>query len=477
MRYVVIGGGISGLAAAQGILSAEPQAQVQVLEASDRVGGKLRGELVAGRMVDVGAEAVLARRREGVDLIEKVGLASELVHPTGASAQIWSRGQLHPVPRRTMMGVPADPGDLAGLLTQEEVQRASAEVLPTPPHDDVSVAQLIGDSLGPAVAERLVEPLLGGVYAGHASLLSAAATIPVLFEAARQGTSLLETVSQMVPGTATYTAGGRKPVFAAVTGGMHRLPAVLAERLIALGAQIETGTIVRELRRAGEGFEIVTGPRPDPTTYSADRVVLAVPAAAAARLLGHLSPSAATLLARIESASMAVITLALDAARIRELSLEGRSGVLVPPVEGGTLKASTFSASKWDWVREAGRGAGPEGEDLYYIRGSVGRHREEASLQVSDEELVQTCLRELGQILGAQIPTPVATHVQRWGGGLPQYGVGHLSLIAQVRTELAQIEGLVACGAAFDGVGIAPCISSAQRAVAELLDTGGTMAP
>ncbi|WP_338043797.1 FAD-dependent oxidoreductase [Ornithinimicrobium flavum] len=176
--YLVVGGGISGLAAAEEITRRDPAARVTLLEVADRVGGKLRGEPVAGRTLDVGAEAFLMRRPEASDLVGRAGLAGDLVHPSGAPAQVWSRGTVHPLPRRTLMGVPADPGSLRGLLTPAEVDRVRAELTPRLEAEDCDVASLVSDRLGAAVTERLVEPLLGGVYAGHARLLSARAALP-----------------------------------------------------------------------------------------------------------------------------------------------------------------------------------------------------------------------------------------------------------------------------------------------------------
>ena len=466
--YLVVGGGISGLAAAEEILRADGSAQVTVLEGSDRVGGKLRGERVAGRLLDVGAEAVLARRPEALDLIDRVGLAAEVVHPTGAPAQVWSRGRLHPLPRRTVMGVPADPAALAGILTDDEVARARAERTPALETDDTDVASLVVDRLGPAVAERLVEPLLGGVYAGHAALLSARAALPQLLSVARRGGSLLEAVSTMVP-KATDTPPTRPavPVFATVRGGLYRLPQALADLLRERGATIRTGVLARELHALpGGGYSVVTGPRPAPTTYQAERVVLALPPAPVARLLAGPAPEAARLLAAVETASMAVVTVALPTDRLGGLT---GSGFLVPPVEDTTIKAATFSATKWDWVRELGVGAGPRGQDVTFLRASIGRHREEATLQRPDHELIGLVLVDLALALGRDLPAPIDAHVQRWGGGLPQYFVGHLDRVATVRADVGRLPGLAVCGAAYDGLGIPACIASAERAVAEVL--------
>jgi protoporphyrinogen/coproporphyrinogen III oxidase len=464
--YLVLGAGISGLTAADDLLRADPSAQVTVLEGADRVGGKIRGAWVCGRQLDVGAEAVLFRRPEAVELVAKAGLGDDLVHPTGARAQIWSRGELHPVPARTVIGVPADVDAVAGLLTRQEVDRAREERVHVTAEQDVSVGELVGSRLGTAVVQRLVEPLLGGVYAGHAHLLSAAASLPALLRVAQAGEPLSSAVDRMLPAVPADGAP-RPPVFATVAGGLHRLPAALAERLTARGAQVVTGTLARELhRRPGGGWTVVAGPRPSPTAYHADRVVLALPPAPSARLLREVAPEAARLLSEVETASMAVLTLAY---RSDDLGPLDASGFLVPPVEGRVVKASTFSGAKWDWVDETGRGAGPDGADITFLRLSVGRHREEETLHVPDEELLRAGGAELAQALGRDLPAPVEHHVQRWGGGLPQYAVGHLARVAAVRQSVSEVPGLVTCGAVYDGVGIPACVRSAHLAVSELL--------
>ncbi len=425
---VVVGGGISGLAAAWELVRQHPDLRVTVLEAGSRVGGKLRGGRVGGVMVDLGAESVLARRPEAVELIRQVGLGDDLVHPATATASIWSRGRLHPMPARTLMGIPSDVQSLRGLLTDEEVERVRAEVATPGGDDDVAIGALVADRLGPAVVDRLLEPLLGGVYAGHAREISTAAALPALLQAHARGESLVATAATALPPAAPVGEPPR-PVFAGVKGGLHRLTDRLAEVLAASGVRIVTGVTVRELHRRPEGgFDLVTGPVPWPTAYRADAVVLAVPPAPAARLLREVSPDAATLLGEVETASMAVVTLAFRAQDLPPLT---GSGFLVPPVEGRPVKAATFSAAKWDWVREAGQGAGPAGEDLVLLRASAGRHREEAVLQRRDADLVDMVVAELSHILGAKLPAPVDGQVTRWGGGLPQYAVGHPARVAE----------------------------------------------
>jgi oxygen-dependent protoporphyrinogen oxidase len=157
-------------------------------------------------------------------------------------------------------------------------------------------------------------------------------------------------------------------------------------------------------------------------------------------------------------ASVVVVTLAFRVADVGALAETDASGFLVPPVEQRAIKAATFSFAKWAWVREAGAAEG-----LVHLRTSLGRHGEEASLQVPDEDLVAASLRDLAAATGV-VATPVDTHVQRWGGGLPQYAVGHLDRVARIRADVARVAGLAVCGAAYDGVGIPAVIGSAGRA-------------
>jgi protoporphyrinogen/coproporphyrinogen III oxidase len=443
-RVVVVGGGIAGLAAAHA-LAADPAYDVMVLEGSPVAGGKLRRAEVGGVVVDVGAEAMLNRRPEATSLAVELGL--DLVHPATRSSAIWTRGALRPMPR-SVMGVPADLDQLAasGVLSDEGMARVREEAnLPATLLDgDVSVAELIGSRLGPEVVDRLVEPLLGGVYAGHASLLSARAAMPQVVALLGRG-SLVDAAAAM-PTTSDV------PVFAGIPGGIGRLAEELAGRL-----DVRTDHTVRALRRTADGFVLTVGSTAEPLLVEADAVVLATPASPAARLLADLAPTATAALAEIEYASMAIVTLAF---RAEDLGLLPGSGFLVPPVDGRAIKASTFSFAKWDWVREAGDG-------MLLLRTSLGRHREEAALQVSDEELVALSLGDLGEAIGL-VARPVDTHVQRWGGGLPQYAVGHLDRVARIRADVARVPGLAVCGAAYDGIGIPAVIGSARRAAAEV---------
>ncbi len=469
-RVAVVGGGISGLAAAWRLATAGPDApRVTVLESADRVGGKLSLAEVGGLVVDIGAEAMLARRPEAIGLTREAGLADDLVHPATTAAGVVRDGRVLPLPPGTVMGIPTDPTRLAGLLTEDEIARVAEEpARPAPPlESDVDVASWVAGRVGRAVVDHLVEPLLGGVYAGHADRLSLQATVPQVWGLARQGGSLLQGLARFAPppppaGPATAPPPPA-PFFAGIRGGVARLPAALAEQLTARGVEIRTGTTVRELHRTAAGWRLVTGRADRPGSLEVDAVVLALPPSLAARLLGEACPAAASELAGVETASMAVVAMVVPRAVMDGVP---GSGVLVPPLEGRPVKAATFSSAKWGWVDQLD----PE---LVVVRASLGRLGEEAVLQRDDEDLITTSATDLSDLLGRPL-RPVAAQVARWGGSLPQYAVGHVDRVARIRAAVSGVAGLAVCGATFDGVGIPACVASADRAVAGLR-AGGRM--
>jgi len=462
-RIVIVGGGIAGLAAAHRLRDAG--AEVVVLEGSDRAGGKLRTEEIAGVRVDVGAEAMLNRRPEATDLAREAGLADALVHPATTSAQLWNRDRLVPLPR-TMMGVPGDVGALRQVLSRGGQLRAAIEPrLPATElgDADVSIGRLVEERFGREVVDRLVEPLLGGVYAGHAREISARAAVPQVVAMLARDRSLTHAAAQAL---GAADAPDPVPVFAGIRGGVGHLAETIAH---SLGDAIEYSATVRDLaRRPDGGWHVVVGDARSPRLVAADAVVLATPARATARLLSDVAPTAALELARIDYASMAIVTMAFRSADVPEVA---GSGFLVPPVDGHQIKAATYSFAKWGWVADAGAAAE---EPVKVLRCSIGRHREESALQADDAELVRIALADLAAATGLRA-VPVDTHVQRWGGALPQYAVGHLDRIAGVRADLEGIAGLAVCGAAYDGLGIPACIASADRAVAKVLGELGTM--
>ncbi len=451
-QVVVIGGGVAGLAAAHRLV--QRGARVTVLEASDRVGGKLLPGEIAGARVDFGAESMLARRPEAVALAREVGLADRLKPPATASASLWTRGALRPMPKGHVMGVPGTASALTGVLSEDGLRRIErdADLPRTEVGEDVAVGAYVAERLGREVVDRLVEPLLGGVYAGDAYRISMRSAVPQLFQAARTHDSLTEAVREIQAKAAAAQQTG--PVFMGIEGGVGRLPLAVAESVRARGGEIVTGAPVTELRREPSGrWRIVAGDR----VLHADAVVVAVPAPAAAGLLRAEAPTAAAELSAVEYASMALVTLAY---RRTGTALPEGSGFLVPPVDGRTIKASTFASQKWGWIAD-------ENPDLVVLRTSVGRYGETEILQRTDADLVDVSRHDLKAATGLDA-TPVETRVTRWDDGLPQYPVGHHARVTRIREHIAKLPGLAVCGAQYDGVGIPACIASAYAAVDQI---------
>jgi oxygen-dependent protoporphyrinogen oxidase len=461
-RIVVVGGGIAGLTAGwlmRGL------ARVTVIESAPWLGGKLRRSELGGLPVDEGAESFLTRAPEGLDLVAALGLSEELIRPATTAAGVWTRGRVRRLPPRTLLGIPADLPALADseVLSPWGTLRAAADLLwpPTPCRDDVAVGQLVARRLGREVVDRLVDPLLGGVYAGRAELLSLQATVPQLADAAAAGGSLVRAAGRALAAGAGSVGSGPvpepaspTPVFATLRGGLAVLAERLAAELRAAGAQLMVGRPVRELRRGPDGWTLVVGSTRSPERLDAERVVLALPAAPAARLLRPLSPAAAADLSAIDYASVAIVTLLYPPG-----SRPGPagSGFLVPAVDGRLIKAATFLSRKWPELSAPG----------LLVRCSVGRYGEVRDVQRDDADLVAGAARELADAAGLTAPV-VAGRVTRWGGALPQYLVGHPSRVLRLREAIARLPGLAVCGAAYDGVGVPACIRSARAAVAKV---------
>ena len=473
MRIAVVGGGIAGVAAAQALKTARPDVQVDLYEGSTQLGGKLLLGSVAGVSVDLGAESILNLRPEAVDLARASGLGDLIVHPEPVSAAIWTRGALRPMPP-TVMGIPSDMDRLekSGIMPDWAAFARSlgdsAAMAPQTHRDpteegDISVADFVRSRLGPdagqEIVDRLIEPLLGGVYAGHSDELSLQSSAPQI---AALGDDLIASATQHAIAQSPSGAG-RPPVFAGIVGGVGRLPTTVAE---SCGAVLHLNSTVREIERTESGWRLVVGPTIAAEHVEVDAVIVATPGPATARLIATAAPRAAYEIGGIDYASTAIITLALPTTGFAR-PLVG-SGFLVPPVDGKAVKAATFSTNKWGWLADA---AGP---DLTLVRCSIGRAGEATLLHRDDPELIAAALDDLREAVG---PTgePVDAHVQRWGGALPQYNVGHRARVDAVTADLATVPGLELCGAAYTGVGIPAVIANAQGAADRLIAGLGTI--
>jgi oxygen-dependent protoporphyrinogen oxidase len=451
VRIVVVGGGLTGLATAWHL---RDRAEVTLLERGDRVGGQVRTITLADAPLDVGADAFLARHPHAERLARAVGFGDDdLVAPATGQVNLWVRGRLRPLPTGTVMGVPTDPVAVAraGVLSPTGAARAALE--PAIPRravvGDRSVADLIGERFGREVVDTLVEPLLGGVYAGSTDRLSAAAALAPVWAASRRSRSL--TVGLRAHRAATADASG--PLFRTVRGGLTRLSDRLRDQL---GDRVRRATPAVTLRRTADGEAWEVGV-PDGAVI-ADRVVLAVPARVAAGLLASVTADAARELAMIRTASVATASLAY--ARGQDVRLPDASGVLVPRREGGLVKAVTFATRKWPHHAD---------REALLVRASVGRVDDDRALAYDDEEFARHVDAEVRAITG--LPRPAAAwFVQRWPEALPQYDVGHHQRVDRIR-HAAGIDapGVHVAGASLDGLGLAARAREAEQIADQLL--------
>jgi protoporphyrinogen/coproporphyrinogen III oxidase len=458
-RIAVVGAGVSGLAAAHRLRTRlGPGATITVLEQRDRTGGVLRTVDLAGVPYDVGAEAFLARRPEMAVLLAELGLRGEQVHPTAAKASLRADGRTAALPAATLLGVPTSAARLDGLLSAAGLAAVAAE--PTLPlrwerGADVALGGLLRERFGEELVDRLADPVLGGVYSGRVDALGLRATIPALAAALDDGApSLTAAADAATPAPPPARRDATPvPVFGALSGGYRVLLDALAAEA---DVHLRLGTTVRELRPHEAGWRLTLGPTTAPEVLDVDAVVLAIPAPAAARLLSEAAPSAARAAAEIELASSVVVALAYrgeDAA-----GLPPSSGALIATGEPLSAKAFTHSTNKWSHLS-------PDG--LVRLRASLGRFGEAAALQVDDAELVRRVRADLATLTGITAE-PVAVHVQRWGGGLPQYGVGHLDRVLAIEHGLPA--GLAVAGSALHGVGVPACIGTGRAAAERLVE-------
>ncbi len=436
----IVGGGISGLTAAYRLrCELGDGARITVYDPAEQLGGILRTITLGEHRIDIGAEAFITRRPEVLDLLEELGLADRRLDTTGARPLIYAGGSLHPLPPRTVNGIPASSSSVVGLVDDETVARIESE----PQRDmhwtvgaEPTVADLVSRRFGPQVVERLVDPLLGGVYAGSAATTGLRTAAPGIARALDEGAgSLLAAAQQALP---PISASG---IFGAIDGGY----AVLVEELWRRARAEHRQLAITGIARDGDGWTL-----PGDAT-SADRfdaVILAVQAPRAAAILDAVAPESAAAARAIPVASSVVVALELPA----DAQIPANSGVLVASGEALHTKAVTFSTSKW----------GLRGRNTQVVRLSYGRFGDTVARATSDEQLRHWAVVDLETVLGAPV-TPINSALARWIDAMPQYGPGHADVVEAIRAGLPP--GITVAGSYLDGIGVPACVASASQAV------------
>ena len=468
---VIVGGGIAGLAAAWELSGAgdgptSETARIEVIEASDHVGGPLTTSEFAGRTLDLGPDGFLARRPEAVTLARELGLEDQLVPIAASGASIWLRGALEELPAGLVLGVPTNAKSLRSMkgLTwgshwpawRDEHSPKKLKVT-----QDVSIGSILRRKLGSELTYQLIEPMVGGIQAGRVDDLSAEAVFPALFEAAQRGGSLMKALRTGAgPGASGGAVAERVlgPLFMSLRTGVGSLATELSRQLRERGVVVRSAAHVTAIRPTPSGtyaWEVDTAD----TATGASAIILATPAPTAARLT-HLLDESLNALADINSAGAAMVTFVFDASETA-LPPTG-TGVLIPLATEWNddimmTTAITFLDRKWEHLRR-------EGEVL--LRAHVGRIDDRRSEVLSDDDLIARVLTELSTVLG-RVGTVRAARVQRWPEGLPQYYVGHNQVVARARHALAPYAIRLA-GSPYDGVGIPASIGSGRRAAREV---------
>ena len=441
MKIAVVGGGISGLSAAWEL---RERAEVTIFEPG-RLGGKILTEDFDGRSVESGPDAFITRSTDALDLCSKLGI-DDLVSPSGGRTLLWWGGRLRTLPEGLVLGAPMRLRPLlrSRLLSLPGLVRAAGDVVAPRRHldRDVSVRDLIKARFGSEVADRLVDPLVGGIHAGQTDELGAEATVPQLLQLARQSRSLYLALRRSSLGA----SGG--PAFMAPRKGLGLLAETLGAQLVQAGASFRPVAVERVARRAG-GWEL------SPTGELFDAVVLAVDAATSSRLLGSVAPPG---LDGIRTASVVLVTLGYS-----RLDVPGSaSGFLVPRSSGRLMTACSFGSLKWPHWATPGRTV---------LRVSTGRAHDTRALKLEDDALVTRIVEEL-QAMMRTSAQPDSWRVTRWPDSFPQYTVGHVERVGRIRDELCRnLPGLAVCGASYDGAGIPSCIASGRNAALRLLTT------
>jgi protoporphyrinogen/coproporphyrinogen III oxidase len=469
MKLVIVGGGISGLAAAHRALELGRERGIaldlRLVEARERLGGTIATEQTDGFLVEAGPDSFLSEKPWALALCQRLGVEDRLV-PTDDRFRkvfVWFRGRLHPLPDGFQLLAPTAlrpfvtsslfslPGKLRMAL--DLVLPRGVSCLSRGSGGDESLGAFVRRRLGVEALERVAQPLVAGIYTADPDDLSLAATMPRFLDVERRDRSIILGLRRALgraplPGT----SGARWSLFVTFAGGMEELVSTLAGRLPAGAAVSKQRVSALDHERGRWCVRTAEG-----GAFDADAVILATEAHAAARLVRRLDPSLATLLEEIPYSSAATVSLGYRRADVPH-PLDG-FGFVVPRTEGKALLAATFSSVKYPSRAPAGH---------VLLRGFLGGMLNAAILTEDDDALAARARNELREALGITAQ-PVLTRLHRWPASMPQYRVGHLARVEAIEHAVAALPGLALAGAAYRGVGIADCVRSGEAAAEQVL--------
>ncbi len=463
-RVAIIGGGITGLAAAHRLGELEPRAQVLILESEGRPGGVLRTVRKAGFLIEESADSFLTALPHGLELCRRLKLEGDIIptDPDRRRAFVVARGRLEPIPDGLMIMAPTRlwPMLTTPILGPWDKVRMGLELLvPRAGLADESLASFARRRFGRGAYDRLIQPLVGGMYTGDPELLSVRATMPRFQEMERSQGSLIRASlrARAASGkSGPAGSGARYGLFVGLRNGMASLTEALVRTLpeggVRCGVKVERLDPGRDGRwRIGcaRGGHENGGHLP---RFEADAVIVATPAAVAGRLLAAVDSTLAASLERISSTSCAIVSLGYRRDQVAH-ALDG-FGFVVPRIENRNILSGSFSSVKFP-------GRGPEGTVL--LRAFLGGAFRSELLDQDDEALSELAVQELSALLGIQ-GEPIVRHVSRWPKVMPQYELGHLELVQSIETAVARHPGLAVAGNAYHGVGVPQCIHSGEQA-------------
>lgn len=446
VNSVVIGGGISGMVAAKELVRLGDS--VILFEATESLGGLISSVELLGRTVDSGAESFAISRPQTLRLIERLGLAENVVRPTRSDARIRIGKQTVSIPVG-ILGIPADLADASLLESVGGAAVTAAKVLDAKPWNvtgSPSIGEVVSQRLGQPFLDRLVAPVIGGVHASDPMKLELKIVAPGLLEAA-------ELAGSLVGGVAKLRASAAAPgaAVSGFKGGMHKLVDALASELMANDVEIRLNSAVTNIRIQNDDFQVQLA---DGSTVTSERLVIAVPTHVAAILLQD-EPSIAEPLANIKSVDVAVVALAIQDSALAAQPLG--SGVLVAEGDGQVIaKASTHSTAKWSWLKDK------FDDQIDVLRFSYGR---DGSIGVVEKDLVATALGDAKIIYGLVDPKLLDSAVAIWSKSLIQAVPGHQDRLAKIQAAVAKVPGLALVGAGLGGNGITGIIAKTQDSI------------